>query len=208
MLGIHDFGIFMATGILLNLTPGQDTLYILGRSLAQGRRIGLASVLGISSGAIIHTLAAALGLSALIAASAPAFAAIRWLGAGYLVYLGLKMFLSRATPGALPASLSGTSSLAAFRQGMLTNLLNPKVILFYLAFMPQFITPGSPNQFPAFLLLGLCFIATGTSWCLCVVLFASALGKKLKDSRTFAEMLNRAAGALFVFLGLKLALSD
>src|SRR2546430_11000894 len=125
MIGIHDYWLFVATGVLLNLTPGQDTLYILGRSIAQGRRIGLASALGISAGGVVHTLAAALGLSAVLATSASAFLVLKVVGAVYLVYLGARMLIPRtAALGAtdVPASVA---SRTAFRQGLLTNGLNP-----------------------------------------------------------------------------------
>jgi threonine/homoserine/homoserine lactone efflux protein len=137
MFGIHDFGAFLAAGILLNLTPGPDTFYILGRSIAQGRRAGIASVLGISSGALIHTLAAALGLSVLLTASASAFLAVKLAGAAYLVYLGAKMFFGRKSATTLPTGFSSSSFFTVYRQGLLTNVLNPKVALFFLAFMPQ-----------------------------------------------------------------------
>lgn len=208
MFGIHDFGVFIVTGIILNLTPGPDTFYILGRSMAQGRSAGVASALGIGAGALVHTLAAALGLSALIAASATAFMAVKLAGAAYLVYLGAKMLLSRASSAAsIPAGFSSSGFSAAFRQGLITNVLNPKVALFFLAFMPQFIAADSPSKFAAFITLGLTFVVTGTLWCLCLAWFASILGDRLRGSPTFGEVLNRTAGALFVFLGIRLAVT-
>ncbi len=205
MFGIHDFGIFLVTGIVLNLTPGPDTFYILGRSMAQGRIAGIASVLGISTGSLVHTLSAALGLSALLAASASAFLAVKLAGAAYLVYLGSRMLFSRASAATIPARFSSSGFRAVYRQGLLTNVLNPKVALFFLAFMPQFIAADSPTKFAAFITLGLCFTATGTLWCLCLAWFSSLLGDRLRGSTTFAEVLNRTAGALFVFLGVRLA---
>jgi len=207
MFGIHDFGVFLLTSVLLNLTPGPDTLYILGRSLAQGRGAGVASVLGISSGSIVHTMAASFGLSALLAASSAAFFAVKLAGAAYLIYLGAKMLLSRKSAGSMPISFSSSGFWAVYRQGLLTNVLNPKVALFFLAFVPQFIGTGSASKFAAFLTLGLCFITTGTLWCLCLAWFASRLGDRLRGSTTLAEVLNRTAGALFVLLGLRLATS-
>jgi threonine/homoserine/homoserine lactone efflux protein len=204
MFGIHDFGIFLAMGIILNLTPGQDTLYILGRSISQGRSAGIASVLGISSGGVIHTLATALGLSALLAASASAFLFVKFLGAAYLVYLGARMLLSRASAVSIPNGFASTSFLTIYRQGMLTNIFNPKVALFFLAFLPQFIAADSPNKFLAFITLGLCCVTTGTIWCFCLALFASVLGDRLRGGTMSANMLNRTAGALFIFLGVHL----
>lgn len=205
MFGIHDFGVFVLTGIVVNLTPGPDTFYILGRSMAQGRAAGIASVLGISSGCLVHTLAAAFGLSALLAASAATFLAVKLAGAAYLVFLGARMLFSRTVAPSIPASFSSSSFWEVYRQGLFTNVLNPKVALFFLAFMPQFIAADSPSKFAAFIALGLCFITTGTLWCLCLAWFSSLLGDRLRSSTTFANVLNRIAGALFVLLGVRLA---
>lgn len=205
MFGIHHFWVFLIAGIALNLTPGPDTFYILGRSVAQGRSAGVASVLGISTGSLVHTLAAALGLSAILAASASAFLAVKLVGAGYLFYLGARMLFSRTASAQISTNFSSSSFIAVYRQGMLTNILNPKVALFFLAFMPQFIAADSPFKFPAFIALGLCFITTGTLWCLCLAWFSSRLGDRLRGNSTFAAVLNRTAGALFICLGFRLA---
>jgi RhtB (resistance to homoserine/threonine) family protein len=205
MFGIHDFGLFLAAGILLNLTPGPDTAYILGRSIAQGREAGIASALGICVGSIFHSCAAALGLSAILATSAVAFAAIKLLGGAYLVFLGIKMLLDRRRQLSLPSNFRRRTTIAAFRQGVFTNVLNPKVALFFLAFLPQFIDPASNMKVFAFLMLGLTFVTTGTIWCLILAWFASAFSERLRTNETIGQWLNRAAGALFVFLGLRLA---
>ena len=205
MFGIHDFGLFLAAGILLNLTPGPDTVYILGRSIAQGREAGIASALGISVGSIFHTCAAALGLSAILATSALAFGTIKLLGGAYLIFLGLKMILERRGQLSLPSNFHRRTTTAAFRQGVLTNVLNPKVALFFLAFLPQFIDPASGTKVFAFLFLGLTFVTTGTIWCLILPWFASAFSERLRTSEPVSQWLNRTAGALFVFLGVRLA---
>jgi threonine/homoserine/homoserine lactone efflux protein len=205
MFGIHDFGLFLTTGILLNLAPGPDTAYIVGRSIAQGRAAGIASALGITVGSIFHTCAAALGLSAILAASAWAFSAVKIIGGGYLVFLGLKMLLERRTRLNVPSDFHRSTTMAAFRQGILTNILNPKVALFFLAFLPQFIDPASNAKVVAFITLGLSFVITGTTWCLVLAFFASAFSERLRGNQTVAAILNRAVGALFVFLGLRLA---
>jgi RhtB (resistance to homoserine/threonine) family protein len=205
MFGIHDFGLFLAAGILLNLTPGPDTAYILGRSIAQGREAGIASALGICVGSIFHSCAAALGLSAILATSAVAFAAIKLLGGAYLIFLGIKMLLDRRRRLSLPSNFRRRTTIAAFRQGVFTNVLNPKVALFFLAFLPQFIDPASNMKVFAFLMLGLTFVTTGTIWCLILAWFASAFSERLRTNETIGQWLNRAAGALFVFLGLRLA---
>ena len=205
MFGIHDFGLFLAAGILLNLTPGPDTAYILGRSIAQGREAGIASALGICVGSIFHTCAAALGLSAILATSALAFVAIKLLGGAYLIFLGIKMLLDRRKHLSLPTNFRRRTIAAAFRQGVFTNILNPKVALFFLAFLPQFIDPASNMKVLAFLALGLTFVTTGTIWCLVLAWFASVFSERLRGNETIEQWLNRAAGALFVFLGLRLA---
>ena len=205
MFGIHDFPLFLASGILLNLTPGPDTAYILGRSVAQGRLAGIASAFGIMVGSIFHTCAAALGLSAVLATSAWAFTAIKLIGGGYLVFLGIKMMLERREQFHVPSNFRRSSSTTAFHQGVLTNVLNPKVALFFLAFLPQFIDPGSTAKVPAFLALGLTFVTTGTIWCLILAWFAAAFSERLRANQTISQWLNRAVGSLFVFLGARLA---
>ena len=205
MFGIHDFGLFLTAGILLNLTPGPDTAYILGRTIAQGREAGIASALGISVGTIFHTCAAALGLSAILATSALAFGAIKLMGGAYLIFLGIRMILDRGRELSLPSNFRRRTSTAAFRQGVFTNILNPKVALFFLAFLPQFIDPASNSKILAFLILGFTFVTTGTIWCLVLAWFASAFSERLRTNETIAQWLNRTAGALFVFLGLRLA---
>jgi threonine/homoserine/homoserine lactone efflux protein len=205
MFGIHDFGLFLAAGVLLNLTPGPDTAYILSRAVAQGRGVGIASALGICVGSIFHTCAAALGLSAILATSALAFGAIKFLGGAYLIFLGAKMIIDRSKPSGRPPNFRRCTNAAAFRQGALTNILNPKVALFFLAFLPQFIDPASTIKVLAFLSLGLTFVTTGTVWCLVLAWFASAFCKRLHANPTIERCVNRTAGALFIFLGIRLA---
>ena len=207
MLGIHDFGLFLCAGVLLNLTPGPDTVYILGRSLAHGRRAGVASALGICVGSICHTCAAACGLSAFLATSAWAFSAVKLAGAAYLIFLGLRALLQSGPDVTAPAKFAHNDPVAAFRQGILTNVLNPKVALFFLAFLPQFIDSTAPSKMAAFLVLGLTFVTTGTIWCLGLAWFAAAFSARLRGNATIAAVLNRAVGSLFIFLGLRLAIA-
>jgi len=204
-LGIHNFILFLVSGILLNLTPGPDTAYILGRSIAQGRAAGIASAFGIMVGSIFHTCAAALGLSALLAASGWAFLAIKLIGGLYLLFLGVKLIAERSEQLHLPALFRRSTAAAAFRQGVVTNVLNPKVALFFLAFLPQFIDPASPTKVPAFIALGLTFVTTGTIWCLILAWCAASFSHRLRANRTIARCLNRAVGSLFIFLGIRLA---
>jgi threonine/homoserine/homoserine lactone efflux protein len=207
MFGIHDFALFITAGILLNLTPGPDTLYILGRSVAHGRTAGIASALGISVGSLLHTGAAALGLSAFLATSAWAFTFVKLAGAAYLIFLGVRALLERQEELWVPAQFKRRGPAAAFRQGILTNILNPKVALFFLAFLPQFIDSATPSKTIPFLVLGLTFVSTGTIWCLILAWFSSAFSARLRESPGVAALLNRAVGSLFIFLGLRLAVA-
>ena len=207
MFGTQNLVLFMASGFLLNLTPGQDTLYIVGRSVAQGRRAGVLSVLGITSGCVVHTLAAAFGLSAILATSTRAFLVVKFAGAAYLAYLGVCMLLERPTAGSALADLPPESGWKIYRAGVLTNVLNPKVALFFMAFLPQFVDAASPSKISAFLFLGALFMCTGTAWCFVLVWCASAMSRRFRETPSAEVFLKRAAGAMFIGLGAKLAVS-
>ena len=214
----HHLLLFMAAGLLLNLTPGPDVLYIVANALRSGARAGMVAALGITAGCFVHILAAALGVSALMAASSTAFTLLKWAGAAYLVYVGVRMVLAR-TPSA--TGLNAIDSIAAsariscpkalkgiFFQGFWTNALNPKVALFFLAFVPQFITPGIDNKPLAFLLLGLLFninalwVNIGWAW---VAAWMARRGQAVQQGMHWLE---RVAGAVFIGFGFKLAFSD
>ena len=207
MFGTEHLGLFILTGLLLNITPGQDTLYIVGRSVSQGRRAGVLSVLGISSGSVIHTLAAAFGLSAILATSAQAFLIVKLAGAAYLTYLGVRMILERAPAEAAAAPFERESPWAIYRAGLLTNVLNPKVALFFMALLPQFVSAGAESRVLTFLFLGAVFIVNGTLWCLFLVWSASAISRRLRGRTTAGVALKRATGVMFVGLGVRLAFS-
>ena len=202
MLGTTDLALFVVAGLLLNITPGPDTLYIVGRSASQGWRGGAVAALGISAGLLVHTFAAAVGLSALLAASATAFTVVKWLGAAYLVYVGVSLFFAgaRVEPG---ARMEMASLRTVFLQGFLTNVLNPKVALFFLAFLPQFVDAAAPSKPLAFVFLGLVFIFNGTLWNL-LVAWSAARVMRLDRAGRVSRWLNRVLGALFVYLGVRL----
>ena len=204
MFGTQNLALFVVSGILLNLTPGQDTFYILGRSIAQGRRAGVLSVLGITSGCVLHTFAAAFGLSAILATSASAFLIVKAVGAAYLVYLGVSMLRDRSTPGT-PGT--GESAWRIYRAGFLTNVLNPKVALFFMALLPQFVDPAADSKVLAFLFLGAVFMFNGTLWCLILAWGASAMSRSFRARPSAGMLFKRAAGALFIGLGVRLAVS-
>ena len=209
MLGIENFSLLLVSCILLNITPGQDTFYIVGRSLAQGRLAGLWSVAGIMSGVLVHTMLAALGLSTLLATSALAFSIVKYAGAGYLVWLGVGMLRRGADhQGPRPELPRRLAPWALYRQGILTNLLNPKVALFFLSFLPQFVAPHNGHAVVPFLVMGLVFFTTGSLWCLFLVLAAAWATRRLRRHTATGAVLSKMTGAVFVWLGLKLAFSS
>jgi threonine/homoserine/homoserine lactone efflux protein len=207
--------LFVAAGVLLNLTPGPDVLYIVSQALRSGVRAGMVAALGITAGCFVHIIAAAVGVSALMAASSTAFTVLKWVGAAYLVYVGLRLLFSRGG-SAMQLEAAGADSTRAgsqfgyksiFLRGFWTNALNPKVALFFLAFVPQFIAPSIEHKPLAFLLLGLLFNFNGLwvnlGWALAAAWLARRVGVVQKSLRT----LDRIAGALFVGFGFKLALT-
>ncbi len=204
-MGIQNFEAFVLASIMLNLIPGPDTFYILGRSMSQGRTVGIASALGISGGAIIHTLAAAVGLSAIIIASPTAFAAIKWIGAAYLIFLGIKMLFQSQSQTMASEQDAKNGFFPVFRQGVLTNALNPKVALFFLAFLPQFVDAGSESHLVSFLILGMTFVLTSTLWGLVLAFSAATISARLRANPRNMVWLNRVTGSLLVGLGVRLA---
>ncbi len=213
MFGIHDLWLFVISGLALNVTPGPDLLYISGRSAAHGARVGAVAAFGVAAGCWVHILAAALGLSALLAASSAAFTVVKLAGACYLVYVGLAMVLSKGHgAGHGPAAERsgdrlGASTRKVFMQGFLTNALNPKVALFFLAFLPQFIDPAATGKAYAFLLLGGIFNCTGLMVCLAAAWLSARALSGVRDGR-FGTWFNRGIGGMFVLLGARLAFSD
>lgn len=208
MLGINDIWLFVLSGILLNILPGPDSLYIISRSAGQGFKAGSAAALGIGSGTFVHILGAAFGLSALLATSALAFTLVKVAGALYLLSMAVQMLLSRTQDTGAPKTLAAASLGRIYRQGFLTNALNPKVALFFLAFVPQFIDPAAPNKALAFILLGLIFNLNGMIWCHLLAFSAASAGKRFKQNRRLTLWLKRLAGGLFAYFGLRLALSS
>lgn len=208
MLGIQDLWLFIVSGLLLNVTPGPDTAYIVGRSVQSGWRGGAAAAVGISTGCLVHVFAAALGLSALLAASSAAFSLVKWAGAAYLCFIGAKMLLARPDPPAADAMPAGSAIplRKIFWQGVLTNALNPKVALFFLAFLPQFVAAEAPHKALAFVALGLIFIFNGTLWCLGVAAFAAKAAGRVRQSGRVLRWIDRLLGGLFVYLGVRIAM--
>lgn len=200
--------LFIAAGWLLNLTPGPDVLYIVTNALKSGVRAGLVAALGIVSGCFVHVFAAAMGVSALLATSAAAFTVLKWVGAAYLLWMGVRLLMSRATPLDLRAGDAEVDLWRVYRRGFLTNVLNPKVALFFLAFVPQFIAPGADNKVWVFLVLGVIFnlnslpINFGYAW------LAAWAARRVHTVQRAMHWMDRAAGLLFVGFGLRLAMTD
>lgn len=208
-LGIHDLGLFMLTSLVLNLTPGADTLYVMSRSARGGWRHGVAGAFGVGLGCMGHAVAAALGVAAVLAASRWAFDGLKWAGALYLAWLGLQMLRAawRGVDATTVASDQAAAPLPTLRQsftaGLLTNLLNPKVGLFFLAFVPQFVDVHAGRPLPAFLLLGLLFNLSGVSWLLFVALLTDRVRGRVAPS--LRRALQALGGGLFLLLAARLA---
>jgi len=207
MFGVHDVALFVLSGLLLNVAPGPDTLYIVSRTASRGWRGGCVAALGISAGCFVHIFAAALGLSALLAASATGFTALKWIGGGYLVWMGF--VIMRAPPLDLEATAQAPRQRLRriFVQGFATNALNPKVALFFLALLPQFIDPNATYKALAFVFLGCVFNFNATLWNLFVAWSAARIAGRVKVSRRIRVWINRVIGGVFVYLGARLALA-
>jgi len=209
MLGTHDLGWFVVAGLLLNVTPGVDFLYIVSRASAQGFVAGVWAALGIGAGCIVHMLAAALGLSAILATSSFAFGIVKLIGAAYLIALGVSMLWKSEPLTVARAPVAASASRGEiFVKGFLTNVLNPKVALFFLAFMPQFIAAESSSKVAAFVLLGTIFNVNGTLWNVFVAWAAAKTAARVRATASAMAWFNRAVGALFVGLGARLALAE
>lgn len=211
-MDVTNLWAFVLSCLLLNILPGPDSLYIIARSSVQGGRAGIVALLGIMLGVSVHILAAALGLSALLATSAWAFTLIKVAGCAYLLYLGFSMLVTKRqdTPEkeqSLP-HLKLASLQRIFAGGFFTNVLNPKVALFFLAFVPQFIPADVADKTVMFLTLGGIFTLTGTLWCLLLVIGTVWLRDRLSGIGGLSFWLNKAAGGLFVFFAVKLGLAS
>ena len=203
--GVHDLPLFIAAGLLLNVTPGADLALIGARSAAHGFRSGAAAALGVGAGCFVHVTAAALGLSALIAGSATAFTVLRWVGAAYLVWLGIGLLRGPAGDGVATTPSPASGARRSFVQGFMTNALNPKVALFFLAFLPQFIDADASNKGWAFVALGTLFAFNGTIVNVAFAALVSQMRRAFARPSSIGRWVSRGVGALFVALGVRLA---
>jgi threonine/homoserine/homoserine lactone efflux protein len=224
VLGTHSLGVFAATVFVVNATPGVDMMFTLAQTLRHGVAGGIAAALGIIAGCVVHTLVAAFGLAALLAASATAFALVKWAGAAYLVWLAIGMLRAGASASApvgdaAASRLGGDGARPAvhrevspglwrlFRQGLLTNVLNPKIAIFFLALLPQFIGAGAPDKLVAFLFLGAWFVVQGALFMIAFVLLVAPL-RRWRASPAWRRGLNVAGAGIFVWLAARLALVE
>jgi threonine/homoserine/homoserine lactone efflux protein len=205
--GVDHLGLFVVAGLLLNLTPGPDVLFIVSQGLRSGARAGIVAALGISAGCLVHVVAATVGVGALVAASATAFTVLKWIGAAYLVFIGLRMLASCGGADA-PGEAAELSMRQVFLRAFWTNALNPKVALFFLAFLPQFIAPGTAGASWSFLALGLLFTFNSTWVNIGYGVLAAWIAHRMAALRRGFAWMDRIAGALFVGFGLRLALND
>ena len=205
---IHNFWLFALASLMLNITPGNDMLYVMARSTSQGAKAGIVSALGIGVGCMVHIFAAVIGLSALIAQSAVAFSIIKYIGAGYLIYLGVRSIVSKTKAFNITEKKERLSYSKMFWQGVVTNVLNPKVALFFLAFLPQFIDISAKHAWPQILFLGAWFDAGGTLINILVALLFGHIGSWFSKSSWFQKWQGKVTGSILIGLGVKVAMSN
>lgn len=213
MFGIENLWLFVVSGIVLNMLPGPDSVLIAGRAASQGFRAGSAAALGIGTGIFVHIVAASLGLSAILSTSATAFTVVKVVGGLYLIYMAFCMYKDSTvqgestTKGSKAIGQKQTSLLSIYSQGLITNVFNPKVALFFLSFMPQFISSTSDNKAIAFMVLGLIFNFTGMIWCHFIAWVSASMSRKLSASQSVRKWFSRLAASLFGAFGVKLLVS-
>jgi len=216
MLGTHSLGVFAATVFVVNATPGVDMMLTLTQTLRHGVAGGIAAAMGVIAGCVVHTLVAAFGLAALLAASGTAFAFVKWAGAAYLLWLAIGMLRASASAGRLEGACAAEPAVdraaipslwQPFRQGLLTNVLNPKIAIFFLALLPQFIDADAQDKLLAFLFLGALFVVQGALFMIAFVLLVAPL-RRWRASPAWRRGLNAAGAAIFVWLAARLALVE
>jgi threonine/homoserine/homoserine lactone efflux protein len=201
-------GVYVVASLALILTPGQDMLYVITRSLAQGRMAGVCSAVGVIIGILVHTALAALGVGVILQASETLFVALKMVGAAYLVYLGLRLILTRVPVGPDAGEPARLSPPALLWQGILSNVTNPKIILFFLAFLPQFVDPASANPTRDLVFLGVLYAALGLPVKVGVAIAAGTLSERVLRKPAALAWVNRVSGGVLVALGLRLAATE
>lgn len=205
-MGIENFIAFLVATVLFVLTPGIETVFLINKSISQGRRSGIYTSFGLNTGALVHTLFGALGLSIMVAKSAMFFALIKYLGAAYLIYLGVaKVMSKKGLIADTNEEQKKDSAKSSFTSGFVTNILNPKVALFFIAFFPQFISPAEIENPVPFIVLGVIYATMTTVWYLVLTSFAGSFSTKIKENEKIGVRLNKVSGAIFVLMGLQIA---
>lgn len=205
-MGIENFIAFLVATILFVLTPGIETVFLINKSISQGRRSGVYTSFGLNTGALVHTLFGALGLSIMVAKSALFFALIKYLGAAYLIYLGVvKVMSQKGLITETNEEQKKNSAKSNFASGFITNILNPKVALFFIAFFPQFISPKEIENPVPFIIMGVIYAVMTTIWYLILTSFAGSFSTKIKENEKIGVRLNKVSGAIFVLMGLQIA---
>lgn len=208
MLGIENLGAFILAAIIVVITPGVDTVMVLTRSISKGKTAGLYSALGVSLGLLVHTCAATFGLSQILSKSAMAFSIVKYLGAAYLIYLGYKSFTSKSKPIEIkPTETKVTGMKKIFFTALLSDVLNPKIALFFLAFLPQFINSNQINNPVPYLALGSVLFVITLIWCSFLALTGSNVAKLFNKNKNIENWMNKTTGIIFILLGLKIALT-
>jgi len=205
-MGIENFIAFLVATILFVLTPGIETVFLINKSISQGRRSGVYTSFGLNTGALVHTLFGALGLSIMVAKSVLFFALIKYLGAAYLIYLGVvKVMSKKGLITETNEEQKKNSAKSSFASGFVTNILNPKVALFFIAFFPQFISPTEIENPVPFIIMGVIYAVMTTVWYLVLTSFAGLFSTKIKENEKIGVRLNKVSGAIFVLMGLQIA---
>ncbi|WP_437823976.1 LysE family translocator [Tenacibaculum mesophilum] len=205
-MGIENFIAFLVATILFVLTPGIETVFLINKSISQGRRSGIYTSFGLNTGALVHTLFGALGLSIMVAKSAIFFALIKYLGAAYLIYLGVtKVMSKKGLIANTNEEQKKNSAKSSFTSGFVTNILNPKVALFFIAFFPQFISPTEIENPVPFIIMGVIYAVMTTIWYLVLTSFAGIFSTKIKENERIGVRLNKISGVIFVLMGLQIA---
>jgi len=204
-MGIINFSTFLVTSFLFIISPGIDTIFVLNKSIAQGKKAGIYATLGIATGVLVHTTLAAFGLSLILSQSAIAFGFVKYAGAAYLVYLGISKFLAKDEILKQDVAIVSEPVRKTYLSAVLTNTLNPKVAIFFLAFFPQFILPAQIHNALPFVLLGTTYALMSLAWFAVLTFFAGSLSGRLKKQSLFSIWLNKFSAVVFVLMGIKIA---
>lgn len=211
MFGVENFTFFVVTATIFTITPGMDTLFVLNKSISQGRREAVYSALGIMAGVLVHILLATFGLSAVVEKSPMIFSIIKYLGAVYLAFLGVKALRSHQNPLDVEHSVEPMAHQGMwrhFREGLFSNILNPKVALFFLSFFPQFIKKEAMDSLMPYFILGAIILIIGLLWFVLLAYFAAIFSQKFKENPKISIWISRLSGVIFILMGIKVAFTE